>query len=90
MPKVTKAKMRGPNVKRFDRRVIHTVLTPGADSDLAFIKSAYHALTLAPVNQSQVVRRALNLLANRLVGLYGQAAVRDEIEALNGERKPVV
>ena len=86
MTKVTKAKMRGPKVDRFDRRVIHSVLTPSADSDLAFIKSAYHALTLRPVNQSQVVRRALNCLAERLVGLYGQDAAKAEIEALEGER----
>lgn len=89
MVQVTKAKIRGPKVGRWDRRIIHTVLTQSADADLNFCKSAFHALTLRPINQSQVVRRALNLLAQRLAGVHGDEAAKAEIEALEGERQPV-
>ena len=82
---VTKAIMRGPKAQKSDKRIVHALLTPAADADLAFIKSAYHALTLHPVNQSQVMRRALNFLAKRLVGLHGDEAAQ-EIRALEYER----
>ena len=86
---VTKDTMRGPKARRSDRRIVHALLTPASDSDLAYIIAAYRALTLSPTNQSQVIRRALNLLAQRLAGLHGLDAAKAEIEALKGERVAV-
>ncbi len=88
--KVTKSRMRGLNRDRFDRRIIHSVLSASSDADLSYCKAAYNALTLAPVNQSQVVRRALSLLAERLAGLHGHDAAKAEIEALEGGRVAVM
>ena len=88
--KVTKSRMRSPLRDRFDRRIIHSVLSASSDADLSYIKAAYNALTLQPVNQSQVVRRALSLLAERLAGLHGMDAAKAEIDALEGERVAVM
>lgn len=84
---VTKDQMRGRKAHHSDTRIVHALLTSAADADLQYIKSAYHALTLTPVNQSAVIRRALNLLAERLVKLYGAVDTAAEVKALLNARK---
>ena len=88
--KVTKTRMRGPRRDRFDRRIIHSVLTASSDADLAFLKLSYNALTLKPVSQSQVVRRALTLLARHITSLHSEDAVKAELEALHMARGPML
>ncbi len=83
---VTKNIMRGPTRDRFDRRIIHAVLSASSDADLSYIKAAYNALTLSPVNQSQIIRRALALLAHRVTSLHGDDAVQIELDALHMAR----
>ena len=87
--KVTKNKMRSAKRDRFDRRLIHSVLSASSDADLNFLKLSYAALTLKPVSQSQVVRRALTLLARHITSLHGEDAVKAELEALHMARGPV-
>ncbi len=87
--KVTKSTMRGAKRDRFDRRIIHSVLSASSDADLNFLKLSYAALTLKPVSQSQVVRRALTLLARHITSLHGETAVKAELEALNKARAPL-
>ena len=86
---VTKQIMHGRDARPADKRIVHALLTPAASSDLNYTLEAYKALTLAPVNQSQVVRRALSLLAERLAGLHGHDDVSAEIEAFENERQPL-
>ena len=86
---VSLAIMHGPKARPADKRVVHALLTPAASVDLKYTLEAYQALTLAPVNQSQVIRRALSLLAERLAGLHGSDDVSAEIDAFEGERLPL-
>ena len=88
--KVTKSRMRGALRDRFDRRIIHSVLSASSDADLNFLKLSYAALTLKPVSQSQVVRRALTLLARHMTALHGDDAVNAELEALHMARGPTL
>ena len=88
--KVTKSRMRGAKRDRFDRRIIHSVLSASSDADLNFLKLSYAALTLKPVSQSQIVRRALTLLARHITSLHGDDAVRSELDALHMARGPTV
>ncbi len=87
--KVPKSRMRGAKRDRFDRRIIHSVLSASSDADLNFLKLSYAALTLRPVSQSQVVRRALTLLARHMTSLHGEDAVKAELEALHKARAPL-
>ncbi len=88
--KVTKATMRGMKRDRFDRRIVHSVLSASADADLNFLKLSYAALTLKQVSQSQVIRRALTLLARHITDLHGDEAVAQEIAAFEHARGPVI
>lgn len=88
--KVTKSTMRGAKRDRFDRRIIHSVLSASADADLNFLKLSFSALTLKPVSQSQVIRRALTLLARHITALHGDDAVRREIDAFESARGPAM
>lgn len=88
--KVTKSTMRGAKRDRFDRRIIHSVLSASADADLNFLKLSFSALLLKPVSQSQVIRRALTLLARHITALHGTDACRREIEAFERARGPVL
>ena len=87
--KVTKSTMRGPKRSQFDRRLIHSVLSASSDADLNFLKLSYSALTLKPVSQSQIIRRALTLLARHITALHGDDAVQRELDALSSARGPV-
>lgn len=86
--KVTKSTMRGAKRDRFDRRIIHSVLSASSDADLNFLKLSFSALTLKPVSQSQVIRRALTLLARHITALHGDEAVQRELDAFNNARGP--
>ncbi len=88
--KTTKATMRGPKRDRFDRRIIHSVLTPAADADLSYLRLALGALTLKKPSQSQVIRRALALLAQHIASLHGDEACRLEIAAFEHARGPIL
>ncbi len=88
--KVTKSTMRGAKRDRFDRRIIHSVLSASSDADLNFLKLSYAALTLKPMSQSQIIRRALTLLARHMISLHGEDAVQRELDALHMARGPVM
>ena len=87
--KVTKSTMRGAKRDRFDRRIIHSVLSASSDADLNFLRLSYAALTLSPVSQSQIIRRALTLLARHITSLHGEDAVGRELEAIGNARGPL-
>ena len=79
---LTKAQLRASRNETRDTRLIHAVIGKADDAALDFIQTRYADLIGRKVSHSVVIRRALDLLMQKITRARTKTAVAAELSAL--------